>query len=183
MQSSHTDRRQQAEVELAIYSPDTRELLRAVRDLVRADRAMRRDLGYRMHMNSNELLAVRHVLDTSRQGDAPTPRGLARFLGISTASTTTLVDGLVASGHLQRQPNPADGRSKVLVATPAARQHVHEQLGGMHERMRDVAEAVPADARPAIIAFLQELTVLMQSADSGSPTPRTGDQDDGARQS
>jgi DNA-binding MarR family transcriptional regulator len=180
MVSRHTATEDPQQPELATYSPAGRELLRAVRDLIRADRTMRRDLGARMEMNSNELLAIRQVLEVDRQGENPTPRRLATFLGISTAATTTLIDGLVSSGHLLRMPHPSDGRSKVLVATAAARQRVHAELGGMHQQMCEVADAVPPEARPAVISFLHELTSLMESADATSLTPRAGDTDHGA---
>src|SRR3954447_9599035 len=128
---------------MAPFSPGERELLRAVRDLVRADSDMRRDAGARMRMNANELRAVRFVMEAARSGTAATPRGLATFLRVSTASTTTMLDRLGAAGHLDRVPHPTDRRSKVLVATPQARREAEAKLGGVHERMRAVAAAVP----------------------------------------
>jgi DNA-binding MarR family transcriptional regulator len=146
---------------MTAYSPSERELLRAVRDLVAADRRMRQSLAVRMRMNLHDLQALRHVITAQRETGSTTPRRLARELGISTASTTILIDRLVAQGHLQRAPHPTDGRSKTLVATDAARREVHGQLADAHDRMRAVAADVPEDARPAVLAFLGRLTALM----------------------
>jgi DNA-binding MarR family transcriptional regulator len=152
---------EEAAGQMATYSPAARKLLEAVRDLVRADRRMRRDLGTRMDLNSNELLALRHVMETTHEGAATTPARLAGFLDISTAATTTLLDRLVASGHLERRPHPTDRRSKVLVETTSAHQHVHHHLDEMHEEMRAVAEAVPPDAVPAVVGFLRSLAAVL----------------------
>src|SRR3954447_6407088 len=99
---------------MTTYAPGERELLRAVRDLVRADQDMRREAGDRMSLSSNELRAVRFVLDRGRSGEPATPGALAAYLGVTTASTTVILDRLVAAGYLRRVPNPADRRSKTL---------------------------------------------------------------------
>lgn len=50
----------------------------------------------------------------------PQPAGdLARALGISAATVTGLVDGLVRDGLAQRRPDPADGRARVVHTTEA----------------------------------------------------------------
>lgn len=153
------------------YTADERDLLRAVRDLVRADREMRGRLSDAMRVNPTDLRSLRHVIRTVElaesdpQGSAVpgvTPRRLADHLGISTAAVTTLVDRLVASGHLERVPHPTDRRSVVLVPTEQARREMSEHLADMHERMKAIAAKVPMDARPAIIDFLQSLTSEME---------------------
>jgi DNA-binding MarR family transcriptional regulator len=151
------------------YTPDERQLLRAVRHLVRADREMRRRLGTSMSVNTTDLQALRHVIrEVQRAEDegaelvGVTPRRLADHLGITTAATTTLVDRLVGSGHLERVPHPADRRSLLLVPTPRARQEMHAHLSSMHRRMQEIAAAVPADARAAVVEFLTSLTGEME---------------------
>jgi DNA-binding MarR family transcriptional regulator len=149
-------------------SESVRELLVAVRSLVRADRQMRRDLGDRMHLGANDLAAVRYVLATTGAGAQVAPRDVARHLGISTASTTALVDRLVAAGRLERRPHPTDRRSKVLLLTPHAREEIGRELTAVDGRMRDAAAAVSEDVRPAVVAFLEELAAVM-----AGPTPGT----------
>lgn len=56
------------------------------------------------------------VLDAT----GPQPAGdLARALGISAATATGLVDGLVRDGLAERRPDPADGRARIVHATEA----------------------------------------------------------------
>jgi DNA-binding MarR family transcriptional regulator len=147
--------------DMTTYSPSERELLGAVRDLVAADRRMRLSLSTRMQMNLHDLQALRHVITSYRRGGHTTPRGLAEELGISTASTTVLVDRLVAQGHLERAPHPTDGRSKTLLPTETALGTVHVELTGAHDRMREAAAQVPAHSRAAVRDFLQTLTEVM----------------------
>jgi len=153
------------------YTDDERALLRAVRHLVRADRDMRARLSASMHVNPTDLRSIRHVMravgsdDPGEPRTSPggvTPRKLADHLGISTAAVTTLVDRLVASGHLTRAPHPTDRRSVILLPTDLARSQMDAHLADMHDRMKKIAAAVPESARPALIEFLEALTREME---------------------
>lgn len=153
----------------ASYDPGVRDLLTALRDFTRADQEMRRRLSAEMRMNLTDLQALRHVIESERDADWTTPRALAAYLGISTASTTKLLDRLTASGHLVRSAHPSDRRSVVVTSTPHARAEVRERLGAMHERMRVIAEAVPLEARDAVVAFLRAMA--HEVAQAGAPDP------------
>lgn len=153
------------------YTPDERDLLRAVRHLVRADREMRNRLSGAMKVNPTDLRSLRHVIrvaEVAERSDEPspirgvTPRLLADHLGITTAAVTVLVDRLVTSGHLERIPHPRDRRSVLLVPTEMARREMAAHLADMHQRMKAIASAVPEEARPAVIGFLEALTVEME---------------------
>ncbi|WP_395691312.1 MarR family winged helix-turn-helix transcriptional regulator [Nocardioides sp.] len=150
------------------YAAGERELLHAVSELVRVDREMRRDLGRRMTLGETDLRAVRYVMAATRAQRSATPHELAEHLGISTAATTTLLDRLSAAGHLERVPHPTDRRSKVVVATPHAYQEVGSHLGATHDRMRAAAARVPESARPALLAFLADITAAMREEPDGS---------------
>jgi DNA-binding MarR family transcriptional regulator len=143
------------------YLPSERALLRAVRDLVAADHRMRRATARRMRMGENDLRAVRFVLAAERRGHPATPHDLADHLGITTAATTALLDRLAAAGHLRRAPHHEDRRSKVVLATDHAREESGRELLDVHARMRAAAATVPDEARPVVIAFLEELTAAM----------------------
>jgi DNA-binding MarR family transcriptional regulator len=143
------------------YTPAERELLRALRDFVVADEEMRRATGRRMELGTSDLRATRFVMTACSNGVPVTPRDVARHLGLTTAATTALLDRLVEAGHVERRPHPTDGRSKVLVVTDHARREAHGLLAGLHDEMRAAAAAVPAEARPALVSFLREVTEAM----------------------
>lgn len=153
----------------ASYAPSVRELLGALRDFTRADQGMRRRLSATMRMNVTDVQALRHVIDAERVADWTTPREIADYLGISTASTTKLLDRLTASGHLVRSAHPSDRRSVVVTSTPHARAEVRARLGAMHERMRVIAEAVPLEARDDVVAFLKAMAHEVGQAGAVDP--------------
>jgi DNA-binding MarR family transcriptional regulator len=151
------------------YAPAERELLRALRDFVVADEEMRRVTGRRMELGISDLRATRFVMTACSQGVPVTPRDVARHLGLTTAATTTVLDRLVEAGHVERRPHPTDGRSKVVVVTDHARREAHGLLVGLHEDMQAAAAAVPAEARPALLAFLGEVTLAMRRHAADAP--------------
>src|SRR4051794_29166145 len=144
------------------YTPAERELLRALQEFVVADEGMRRATSRRMELGISDLRATRFVMTACTAGVPVTPRDVARHLGLTTAATTTVLDRLVQAGHVERRPHPTDGRSKVVVVTDHARQEAHGLLVGLHEEMRAAATAVPDGARPAVLAFLDEVTQAMR---------------------
>lgn len=132
---------------------------------------MRTRLSGAMRVNPTDLRSLRHVIrvvEDAEKGDAPaegrgvTPRLLADHLGITTAAVSVLVDRLVASGHIERTPHPRDRRSVLIVPTEMARREMAVHLADMHQRMKQIASAVPEDARPALVEFLQALTREME---------------------
>jgi DNA-binding MarR family transcriptional regulator len=143
------------------YTPAERDLLHAVRDLVRADETMRRTSGKRMALGPSDMRATRFVMTACTEGVLVTPRDVARHLGLTTAATTTLLDRLVEAGHVERRPHPTDGRSKVVVITDHARREAHGLLHDVHEEMRAAAAAVPVEARGAVVDFLRAMTEAM----------------------
>lgn len=137
--------------------PEITELLQAVRRLRRVDEEMRRRISAGMDMNLTDLRALQYVIAREGDGQVVQPHGIAEYLGISTASTTKLLDRLTASGHLVRAAHPRDGRSVAVTSTAHARAEIRDRLGRMHARMAETARAVPAVARPAVREFLEAL--------------------------
>lgn len=96
----------------ALREPTT--LLREVLDVTELfEERMRRELT----VNPTDLEAMEHLLMSGPLG----PSELAKRLGISTASTTTAVDRLVALGHVTREPHPTDRRGVLVVPTESSR--------------------------------------------------------------
>ena len=134
-----------------IGSVDVLNLLRRYRA---AEQEMRRRTRDSMGMGETDLLALRYVLKAEREGALLTPGMLAKRIGISTASTTVLIDRLERSGHLARRPHPTDRRSLVVVSTTGSDAEVRETLGRMHRAMIDVADSLDPDELRAVARFL-----------------------------
>jgi DNA-binding MarR family transcriptional regulator len=108
-------------------------------------------------MGETDLLALRYLLRAASIGERVGPKDLSRVLGITTASTTSLIDRLVASGHARREPHPTDRRSLVIVPTVATDSEVRATLGRMHRRMMEVAESMSAEDARVVITFLRRM--------------------------
>jgi DNA-binding MarR family transcriptional regulator len=145
-----------------IGSVDVLNLLRRYRS---ADQEMRRRTRDSMGMGETDLLALRYVLRAEREGEVFTPGMLAKRLGISTASTTVLIDRLERSGHLARRPHPSDRRSLVVVSTTDSDAEVRQTLGRMHRGMIDVADSLDPNELVAVARFLTGMIEAVELAD------------------
>ncbi|WP_458780246.1 MarR family winged helix-turn-helix transcriptional regulator [Arthrobacter sp. D3-16] len=152
------------------YGPDgqldySAAVLKSLRDYRTAETTVRRSTRDSMGMGETDILALRYLLRAHTAGEATAPKDLSQFLGITSASTTTLIDRLVRSGHVRREAHPTDRRSVVVVPTVESDKEVRVTLGAMHRRMMTVAEGLSADEAHVVINFLQRMTDALQGVD------------------
>ncbi|UKA71063.1 MarR family winged helix-turn-helix transcriptional regulator [Arthrobacter sp. FW306-06-A] len=149
------------------YGPDgqldySAAVLTSLRDYRAAETEIRRSTRDSMGMGETDILALRYLLRVQASGKQVVPKDLSQFLNITSASTTSLIDRLVASGHVRREPHPSDRRSVVVVPTVESDKEVRETLGAMHQRMMSVAESLTADEARVVVDFLQRMTESLQ---------------------
>lgn len=124
-----------------------------------------------MHLNQNDMRAVRFMIAAENAGEAVTARALADHLGISTAATTKMLDRLERGGHVIRRPHPVDRRAIVLQVTPSTRKAAREGVGRLHARRFDVAAGMSAPERRIVTRFLTQLAATEDTDDSpGTPS-------------
>jgi DNA-binding MarR family transcriptional regulator len=145
------------------YGPDgqldySAAVLKSLRDYRTAETTIRRSTRDSMGMGETDILALRYLLRVQASGQSAVPKDLSQFLGITSASTTSLIDRLVASGHVRREPHPTDRRSVVVVPTVESDREVRVTLGSMHRRMMMVAETLSAEEARVVVDFLQRMT-------------------------
>ncbi|MHA7261601.1 MarR family winged helix-turn-helix transcriptional regulator [Arthrobacter sp. TMN-37] len=149
------------------------DVLNALRDYRSAETAMRRRTRDSMGMNETDLLAVRFLLQAEQAGERIGPKDLGTMLGISSASTTTLIDRLVASGHARREDHPTDRRALFIRPTTGSDTEVRATLGGMHARMMAVAASLSADEARVIVRFLTQMREVLDQGLPQSPPDET----------
>lgn len=140
-------------------------VLEAMRAYRAAEVAMRRRTQRSMEMGENELLVLRFLARAKSRDELVTPAQLSRYLGITSASTTALLDRLTRSGHVARLPHPIDRRSVIITSSERAEAEIRETLGTMHERMMAVVRPMSADDRATVIAFLDAMRGAVDSID------------------
>jgi DNA-binding MarR family transcriptional regulator len=143
-------------------------VLEAARGYRAAEAAMRRRTRNSMGMGENDLLALRFLIREKAQNRAVAPKDLSSYLGISSASTTILLDRLEKSGHLARRPSPTDRRSLVVEATLETDAEVRATLGEMHSRMMAVALTLDETEAQVVIRFLEGMRDAVDQIDGHS---------------
>jgi DNA-binding MarR family transcriptional regulator len=124
--------------------------LRALgRELGEMSRSLSRSLG----LHDTQLRAVDHVLRAGRMS----PGELSHRLGISTGSTTSLIDGLEERGQLRRLPHPSDRRRIVLEATDRARREGRQAFRPLGDRLARLVDSCSPEELTVIECFLRRL--------------------------
>lgn len=141
-------------------------VLEALRMYRAAETAMRRRTQQSMAMGENELLVLRFITRATGRGEQVTPIDLARYLGLSTASITALLDRLERSDHVRRQPHPTDRRKVIITTTSQTEDEIRATLGQMHTRMHDATAGITAEEAKVIIDFLERMRAAVDEVDA-----------------
>jgi DNA-binding MarR family transcriptional regulator len=153
------------------FVPDDRlagpaAVLQALRDYRAAELATRRSTRDSIGIGESDLIALRYLLRAQASGEQVGPKDLSRVLQITTASTTSLIDRLVGSGHVRREPHPTDRRSLVVVPTVAVDSEVRTALGAQHSKMMAVAEELSDAEARIVISFLCRMGEAVSGPDA-----------------
>lgn len=111
-----------------------------------------------MRLGRTDMRAL-HFLIVAQHGETlVTPGAIARHLGISSASTTKLLDRLETAGHIVRVPHPSDRRARVIRVTDEAREAAMQTVGKVQARRVRAAAKLTSAERAAVIRFLDDMT-------------------------
>jgi DNA-binding MarR family transcriptional regulator len=92
---------------------------------------------------------------------------LADTVGASLASTSSLADRLVRSGHLRRQEDADDRRRVLLVATDQGHAISERMTARFHARFERLVEAMTPEGRAALEAGLSDM--IRAAEELGAP--------------
>jgi DNA-binding MarR family transcriptional regulator len=95
-----------------------------------------------------------HVLWVLGAAGPSTQQFLAAELGVSPRNVTGLVDGLVASGHVSREPHPADRRAVLVTPTPRGEATIRELVASHDDLAQRLFGEVPAERLAAFVTTL-----------------------------
>ncbi len=123
-------------------------------------------------LSENESLALRYLLQSHRDGRPMGPKDLAVMLSISNASVTKLVDGLVASGDLERVAHPTDRRQQVLEPTEQAAAMIGASYAPFHEAVVAVLDGLSDDDNEVLT---RALSAIVDALAEGAPQPTDDD--------
>jgi DNA-binding MarR family transcriptional regulator len=98
-----------------------------------------------------------HVLWVLGAAGPGTQQSLAAALDVTPRNVTGLVDGLVASGHVTREPHPTDRRATLVTLTALGARTVADLVDSHADLARQLFGDVPV-ARLAVFAEVLEET-------------------------
>lgn len=151
-------------------------LMRALGGLRDAeDRLSEASLRY-MKLNRTDMRALHFLIVCENQGAVATPGALASHLGISTASTTKMLDRLERGGHVVRSAHPSDRRALAITITARSRQAAMDTVGRQQAKRFHAAARFSAAERDVVIRFLTEMTAEIALTDE--PWAREDDERD-----
>ena len=118
-----------------------------------------------MKLKETDMRAIHYLIICANSGNVATPGAMARHLGISTASTTKLLDRLQASGHITRSQHPEDRRALAIRVTPHTHQTAVETVGRQQAKRIHAAARLTSEEREVVIRFLRDMTAEISSPD------------------
>lgn len=111
-----------------------------------------------MKLNDTDMRALHYLIVCANRDAVATPGGIASHLGISTASTTKLLDRLEKGGHIRRAPHPTDRRALAITITPETRHAAMETVGRQQAKRFYSAARLSPEERDVVIRFLTDMT-------------------------
>lgn len=150
------------------------QVMEAMRTWREADRRLSEVSRQYMKLNDTDMRAIRFLLRMQDTGRPATPKDIAKEVAISSASTTKLIDRLVAGEHVTRVPHPHDRRTMCIEITSATRAAARETVGRQHARRFAVAARMNPSERASVVSFFAALAEadipIGKLADSESET-------------
>ena len=111
-----------------------------------------------MKLNKTDMRALHYLIVSQNLGELATPGAIATHLGISSASTTKLLDRLARGGHITRQPHPSDRRALVIRITPTTHQSAMDTVGRQQAKRFNSAARLTPEEREVVIGFIEDMT-------------------------
>lgn len=114
----------------------------------------RNAIGKQLGLNITDIgclnyLLIKHV---------STPTELARYTGLTTGSTTAMIDRLEQAKLITRQPNPHDRRGTLVKIQPQARQRILPMVMGAQAAQTELLNSYSDVQLEAIADFLTRFT-------------------------
>ena len=133
-------------------------LMEALRGLREAEeRLSAASLRY-MRLSSVDMRALHFLIVAGNTDVLPTPGAIAAHLGISSASTTKLLDRLERGGHILRERHPEDRRALVIRITPDTHEAAKRTVGQQQANRFNAAARLTPDERAVVERFLRDMT-------------------------
>ena len=107
-------------------------------------------MGEALSVNDTDFKAMGALMENG----AMTAGDLAKAIGVSAGAATSVIDRLVAVGHVTREPNPADRRAVLVVPNPRSVESAWGHLAPIIAASEGTIRGMSADDQRAVLAYL-----------------------------
>lgn len=132
-----------------------------------ADAQMHQRVRATSSLGENELRILQFLLHRQHEGAVVRPSELSRHLGISSASTTALIDRLERQGSVRRVSHPTDRRSLLIAPTTEAERSVADLVDAFENRVAAIVDGLDESGRSCILGFLADVTAAADRIATG----------------
>ena len=124
-----------------------------------------------MKLGSTDMKALHFLIVSRNMKTIATPGAIAGHLGISTASTTKLLDRLEKGGHITRAQHPTDRRALAIEITASTYEAALETVGRQQAKRFHAAARLSPEEREVVIGFLTDMTqeITLHEGQWGAP--------------
>ncbi|GAA2188984.1 hypothetical protein GCM10009786_20280 [Leucobacter alluvii] len=112
-------------------------------------------------LHSQDLRALRYIVQADRSGQPISPKDLITMLKTSSANVTNVIDRLVKKSLVTRDPHPTDRRARFLKPTGVAINEVDAAFEEHHAALIAAANGIPQKDVDTTIRVLGELTAAL----------------------
>ncbi|VXB79859.1 MarR family winged helix-turn-helix transcriptional regulator [Citricoccus sp. K5] len=127
--------------------------------------------GHRSGLHRTDLRALTILMQRQAAGLNTSPTDLGRMLSLTSASTTALVDRLVANGHAQRTPSTTDRRRVSISHTDTAAVDGRKIFMPMARTMTDRLSGFTPEQMQTAIEVLAAATEALDSFEAQAAPP------------
>lgn len=110
-----------------------------------------------MRLGRTDMRALHFLIVARNTGEVVTPGAISQHLGISSASTTKLLDRLEAGGHVTREPHPSDRRALAISITEETFEAANATVGRQQAKRFHAAARLTSEERAAVTRFLNDM--------------------------
>lgn len=121
-----------------------------------------------MKISENDFLALRFILANDDAGRVTLAKDVAHYLGISSASTTTLIGRLVQGGYVQKRASTSDRRSVEIVPLRPDERSIRDAVGDTNELVVQAAAELNPEELRTVTSFLNRLQSAIDGIDEKS---------------
>lgn len=134
----------------------TRPTAELVEELRRAEAHLARRRQTACGPSETDRSAMRFILESTDDARPVTPTDLARHLGITTASTTALLDRLGRGQMIEVRPHPEDRRKRLVI--PVDRSDDPDVIDPLTATIRELSDDLSAQEAELVNGFLARIT-------------------------